>query len=506
MKYVLTNEQMREADLFTIETLGVPALELMERAGIALKEQAIKLAPTGKILIVCGGGNNGGDGFVCGRHLLLAGRETDAVFFAEKRTHECALNLSEFMMNNGRIYDSIPDGDYALVIDCLFGTGYTYREDERTDAVIRKMNTLKKRGAKILSADIPSGVCGNSGVAKGEAVDADVTLCLGEIKSGVVLCDGLDHAGEVLRADIGIMLPSFDADGDGYARLVEEDEVKAFLPKRKRNTHKGNYGRATIVAGCEKYTGAAYLSASAAVRSGAGYTTLLLPENLFPLFAIKIPEVLLSITNEGGRYAFNEKILAKIPKGAVAFGMGMDISEDVALGAEYLLSHHEGALVLDADALNSLAEYRKDTLASLFQNATCEVVLTPHPREFARLIGVPCSEVVEHALTLSQQYAKEWGCTILLKGAATVITDGKRARISCSGTAGQAKAGSGDVLSGVLAGLCASVDGGYETAVAAAYLCGRAAEIATQDVGEYSLTATDVIAYLGKAFLSLQAK
>jgi len=503
MKYVLTNEQMREADAFTIERLGVASLELMERAGNALKAEAERLAPTGKILIVCGGGNSGGGGFVCGRQLLLSGREVDAVFFAEKRTHECAVNLSEFIMNNGKLFDEIPDGDYALVIDCLFGTGYQYREDERTESAIRRMNTLKKRGAKILSADIPSGISGNSGLAKGEAVEADVTLCIGELKSGVVLCDGLDHAGEIRRVDIGIVLPSFDVEGNGYARLVEPTDVKACLPVRRRNTHKGNYGKATVIAGSEKYTGAAYLSAASALRSGAGYTTLMLPQSLFEIFALKLPEVLLKTTNEGGMYAFKEEILDEVCKGAVAYGMGMDVSEDVAKGAEYLLSHHEGTLILDADALNSLAQYRKDELTSLFHNAACDVVLTPHPREFARLIGLSCEEVVENALALSQSYAKEWGVTVLLKGAATIVTDGARTLISNSGTAGQAKAGSGDVLSGVIAGLCASALRGYEGAFCAAYLCGLAAELATAEVGEYSLTATDVIGYLGKAFLAL---
>lgn len=504
MKYVLTNEQMREADLFTIEQLGVPSLELMERAGAALKNTAVELAPTGKILIVCGGGNNGGDGFVCGRMLLADGREAHAVFFAEKRTHECAVNLSEFIMNNGKLYDEIPDGDYALVIDCLFGTGYQYREDERTENAIRKMNTLRKRGAKILSADIPSGVCGNSGLAKAEAVFADVTLCLGEIKCGATLCDGLDHVGELRRADIGIALPSFDAEGNGYAQLIEQSDVKECLPIRKRNSHKGNYGRATIVAGSEKYTGAAYLSAAAALRSGAGYTTLMLPKDLFPIFALKLPEVLLKTTNDGGRYVFNEEILSSVSKGAVAYGMGMDVTEDVAMGAEYLLANHGGTLILDADALNSLAQYRFDELSSLFQGAACEVVLTPHPREFARLIGLTCEEVVENALLLSQRYAKEWGVTILLKGAATVITDGTRTYVTNSGTAGQAKGGSGDVLSGVIAGLCASALQGFEGAFCAAYLCGLAAELGTAELGEYSLTATDVISYLGKAFLQIR--
>ena len=503
MKYVLTNEQMREADAFTIDTLGVPALELMERAGAALKKEAEKLAPTGKILCVCGGGNNGGDGFVCARLLLLAGREVEAVFIANRRTHECAVNLSEFVMNNGKLYEEIPDGDYALVIDCLFGTGYRYREDERTDAAIKKINTLKRRGAKVLSADIPSGVCGDSGLAKGEAVEADVTVCLGEIKAGVVLCDGLDCAGKVVRADIGIVLPSFDAEGNGYARLTEGEEVSLLIPKRRRNSHKGNYGRATVVAGSVRYTGAAYLSALAAVRSGAGYTTLLIPQELFPMFALKIPEALLKITNDGGRYVFNEDVLSQIPKGAVAYGMGMDLSEEVALGAEYLLSHHEGTLILDADALNSLAEYRADGLRALFSAARAEVILTPHPREFARLLGVTAAEVVENALPLAKKYAKEWGVTILLKGAATIVTDGTRTVINERGTAGQAKGGSGDVLSGVLAGLCASAVSSFDGALCAAYLCGVAAELATAEIGEYSLTASDVISYLGKAFLSL---
>ena len=504
MRYVLTTEQMREADTFTTQGLGVPTLELMERAGAALKREAERLAPTGRILVVCGGGNNGGDGFVCGRLLLASGREVDGVFVGKKRTHECAVNLSEFMLNNGKVFDQIPDGEYALVVDCLFGTGYRYREDERTATAIRKINTLKKRGAKVLSADIPSGLCGNSGIAKGEAVDADCTLCLGEIKAGTVLADGLDYAGEIVRADIGIVLPAFDAEGHGYARLVEEEEVAQHIPRRRRNSHKGNYGRATVVAGSEKYTGAAYLSAAAAVRSGAGYTTLLLPSALFPLFALKIPEALLKTTNDGGRYLFNEEILAEIPKGAVAYGMGMDLSEEVAKGAEYLLAHHEGTLILDADALNSLAVYRRECLSELFQNASCEVVLTPHPREFARLIDRPCEEVLQNALPLAQAYAKAWGATVLLKGAATILTDGKRTLINTSGTAGQAKGGSGDVLSGVIAGLCASALNGFDGAVCAAYLCGKAAELATADLGEYSLTASDVIAYLGKAFLALR--
>lgn len=505
MKYVLTPTQMREADQFTIKNLGVPALQLMERAGCALFHQAKLLAPTGKILLVAGGGNNGGDGFVAGRQLLLDGREVDAVLLSKQCTHECELNLSEYLMNGGTLHDEIPEKDYALVLDCLFGTGYRYREDERIEAAIRKMNALKRRGAKILSADLPSGVNGENGIVEGVAVDADVTLCIGEIKTGAVLSDGMDYSGALVRADIGIVLPSFDENGNGYAHILEDVEISALIPKRKRNSHKGNYGRATIVAGSEKYTGAAYLSTAAALRSGAGYTSLFTPSALLPLYALKLPEVLLSALNEGGRVAFNEASYAQIPHGAVAYGMGMETSEAVAQGAEYLLSHHVGTLILDADALNSLAQYSFNRFAEIFAKKTCEVIITPHAKEFARLLQTDVKTVLTHGLSLASEFALRYGVTVLLKGAATIITDGTRTAINVTGTAGQATGGSGDVLSGAIAGLCAYSLSAFDGACAAAFLCGRAAELVTAEIGEYSLTPTDVIATLGRAFLSIHS-
>ena len=504
MKYVLTAAQMREADRFTMENLGVPSLQLMERAGTALFAQAIALAPTGKILLVAGGGNNGGDGFVAGRKLLLAGREVDAVLLSNHCTQECEINLSEYLMNGGTLYDEIPEKDYVLVLDCLFGTGYSYREDERVETVIRKVNALKRRGAKILSADLPSGVNGENGLVEGVAVDADVTLCIGEIKTGALLGDGMDFSGMLVRADIGIVLPAFDENGNGYAHVLEDDEISSLILPRKHNSHKGTYGRATIVGGSEKYTGAAYLSTAAALRSGAGYTCLYTPANLLPLYALKLPEVLLSPLNEGGRVAFNEESYAQIPHGAVAYGMGMETQESVAIGAEYLISHHVGTLILDADALNSLAEYSFDRFDEIFSKKTCDIVITPHVKEFARLLRTDVKTVLSSGFSLAEEFAKRYGVTVLLKGAATIITDGTRTAINVTGTAGQAKGGSGDVLSGAIAGLCASMLSAYDGACAAAFLCGRAAEIATADIGEYSLTPTDVIAYMGRAFLSIR--
>lgn len=279
-------------------------------------------------------------------------------------------------------------------------------------------------------------------------------------------------------------------------------KVAAALPKRKRNSHKGDYGRAAIVAGSLEYTGAAYLSAAACLRSGAGYTTLFTPSEVLPYYILKSPEILLKSSNEGSMYAFNEEVMGQVcAYDAVAYGMGMGISEEVAEGAAYLLRRYFGKLIIDADGLNSLSVYKKSELCSLLKNAKCDVVFTPHIKEFSRISGLSAEEILKADLQSAQAFAKENSVTILLKNAATIVTDGKKTAVNFTGNSGQAKAGSGDVLSGVIVGLCAQGASGFDGACAGAFLCGKAAEIAAETLGEYSLTASDCIAKLGEAFL-----
>ncbi len=501
MKYVLTNEQMRAADSGTIKG-GVPSLTLMERAGEALANEAISLADgwkKGGALCVCGGGNNGGDGFVCARLLRARGVAVKVVCASEKKSTDCAENAARWLALGEGIYDKIPNGEYAVVVDCLFGTGFHGSLTGEALALVKEINSLREGGAKVLAADIPSGVNGNSGRVLGEGVVADRTLCIGEYKAGVFLQDGADYCGEVKRADIGIVLPK-----EEYAVLSDRELVFAFLPKRKRNAHKGSFGRAAIVAGSEKYTGAAYLSAAgcaeACLRAGVGYTALYLPKSILPYYLLKLPEVLLCASNEGGRYEFNEeKMQELLVHDGIAFGMGMGVSKEVACGAKWLIENYEGRLVLDADGLNSLAAYEE--LSAAFANKKCDVVLTPHAKEFARLTGESVDSVLTDGLALAQTFAKKHGVTLLLKGATTVITDGRRTAFNTAGNSGQAKGGSGDVLSGLIVGLCASGACAYEGAVVGAYLAGTAAVLAAKELGEYALTPTDCIAKIGRAFL-----
>lgn len=286
--------------------------------------------------------------------------------------------------------------------------------------------------------------------------------------------------------------------------LLDKKNVKELLPKRKRNSHKGDYGKAAIVGGSLEYSGAAMLSAMACARSGAGYTTLFLPMNLLERAYFCQPEILLKSTNAGGRYAFNPNNMETLlDYDSIAYGMGMGISEEVKKGAAYLLENYQGKLILDADGLNSLAMYAKEELSFLFKNSKCDVVLTPHVKEFSRLSGYTVEEIKEKGVAIAKRFANEKGVCLLLKCATSVITGGQGVFVNTTGNSALAKGGSGDVLSGVIAGLCAMGASGKDGACVGSFLMGKAAELASEVLSEYSVLATDVIAYLGRAFLVL---
>lgn len=502
--YALTNQQMRDADKYTIEKLGVPSLGLMERAGKALADVAMEMSPKREIVCVCGGGNNGGDGFVCARYLKEQGRNVKVVLLAEKFSQDCQTNKEKWQEIGGEISTDldIQMQDSSLIIDCLFGTGFHGKAENEYARAIEWMNSLKANGVQILSADIPSGVNGDNGLAEGVAVRADKTLCIGEIKTGCLLADGIDYAGVLQRADIGISLLS-DME---YATVSNRENVAKLLPERKRNSHKGTYGKAAIVAGSLEYTGAAYLSAAACLRAGAGYTTLFAPREILPYYILKMPEVLLQPICGGTNFQFKEENMQTLlDYDAIAYGMGMGNTAETAKGVKYLLERYTGKLILDADALNSLAEYQNVDMHTLFHNKKCDVLITPHVKEFSRLSKENIVDIIQKGINAPCEFAKKYDVKVLLKNAVSILTDGNQISLNATGTSGQAKAGSGDMLSGVIAGLCAAGLSVYNGAQAAAYIVGRAAQFAEKDLGAYSMNPSDVIAYIGKAFLEVLA-
>jgi NAD(P)H-hydrate epimerase len=239
------------------------------------------------------------------------------------------------------------------------------------------------------------------------------------------------------------------------------------------------------------------------LRSGAGYTALYTPKGILPYYLLKSPEALLCPLGEGDRLRFIDKEFEKLLLcDSIAYGMGLGVSQDVAEGAAYLLREYTGKLILDADGLNSLAKYKKEELLPLFENKNCDLLLTPHIKEFSRLSGVDVDLLKKDTLFHVKTFSSVFKTNVLLKSATTLIVGEKGTFLNVSGNSGQAKGGSGDVLSGVLSGLCAAGLSTIDAGVCDSYLVGKAAELASQEKGEYSLTASDLIDYLGKSFVA----
>ena len=493
MENVLSCAEMRAADRYTIAERGVSSQLLMERAGRAIAEEAEALLNERggrRVLAVCGGGNNGGDGWCAARILSLRGFDVAVWPLTDRCSPDCAAQRALY---HGEIVGCIsPETD--LIIDAVFGTGFHGEpEGVYADAVAR----INGSGAAVVAADIPSGLNGEDGTCVA-AVRADVTVAVGEVKRGHLLNDGPDHCGRLVRRDIGIELPEPPS-----GVLLEGADIAPLFPPRRRNTHKGSYGEAAILAGSLSYSGAPLLSASAALRCGCGYTRLAVPQELFPPLVGRIPEAILTAfpSAEGALSAEEGALRALCDAAGIAVGMGCGVSRGVYGCVRFLLENYENTLILDADALNSLAAYGTDVL----RGHKCRLLLTPHPKEFSRLCGAPVADVLRNGVELAFRFASEYNCTVLLKGCTSIITDGKRICFNAEGTPALAKGGSGDVLSGIAAAVAARGADAFETACAASFLLGRAGRLAEERVRcADSVIASDVVAALASAIISLK--
>lgn len=477
-----SNAESAEADRRTIAS-GVKALTLMERAGDALAKKvasAMDRLQVTEALFVLGGGNNAGDGFVAAKKLTEEKRNVTALCLSKRFSEECEAERARY---HGELLTEIPSKRYPVIVDCVFGTGLT-RPPEGDYA--RLISFINEQSGYVISCDLPSGLSEN-GIALSPCVCADETLSIGCMKSALLLNEGADCAGKISVADIGI--DYFDAG----AEVWEDSDVKAFFPPRKSCVNKGSFGKVMIATGGER-VGAAMLSASAALRSGAGYTLLRVPARLTAAVGTALPSCIVEPFDASG-----EGILSS---NALALGMGWGVSEELYSLIVRLLNDYEGKLILDADALTALARFGLEPL----RNKKCEVVLTPHPKEFARLCNVSVKEVLENALNLAREFAVRYKVTLVLKNNRTVITDGKRTVINTTGSPAIAKCGSGDVLSGFLAGQCARGLSPFDAACVACYVFGRAGELAEEEFGQYATTSSDVIAALPHAVMCLSKK
>jgi len=477
MKEILSVENMRQSDAHTIAT-EVPSLELMYRAGKAVADSVKWRAPVG---IVCGVGNNAGDGYVIALEL-------------QKRGIECSLLLLEERFSpDGRFYfdkcaeESIPYeictdntdlSRFSTLVDCIFGTGFKGEARGLAKTVIEKYNSSS---AFKVSVDINSGMNGDTGM--GETIaNSDLTCSIGSFKPGHFLNKAKDVIKDKINLDIGIK----PIDEPYY--LYEPTA----LPERKNFSNKSTYGYVALIGGSKKYSGAIRLAAmaNAAMRAGAGVAMLAVPDSISPYVIPNILEATIyPLSDNGGEIIFNESEFSALAARVktIAFGMGIGLSCETEKALSYLLNNYKGRLIVDADGLNALSRLGSDAIT----NAACELILTPHNMEFSRISGLSIGEILSAPIDHAKKFAKENGCTLLLKGPSTIVTDGDTVYITDRGCAGMATAGSGDVLSGILAATAAYIPSPLEATALAAYINGAAGEIAESRTNPISMTAGD---------------
>jgi ADP-dependent NAD(P)H-hydrate dehydratase / NAD(P)H-hydrate epimerase len=485
---------MRAADSWAIEQQGVHSLELMERAGAAVAEAARDVAGPGPVRVVCGKGNNGGDGLVAARHLADTGYEVEVLLLGPsgELSPDSSANLARFAgvvreVRPAEVADALAGS--GVIVDAVFGTGFSGAPRAPADAAIEAVNGTV---APVVAADIASGVDASTGEVSGVAVYARVTVSFHAAKLGHWIAPGKAHRGELRVAGIGIPpgAPSEPAAG------VIADPVLALAPRRRPNSTKFDSGEVVIVGGSRGLTGAVCMAAGAAIRVGAGYATVAVPADLEQIFEIKLTEVMSRGFGGGdGRLASasaDQILEATHRAAAVVLGPGLGRDEDSLELARAIARGVAVPLLVDADGLNAHAE-RLELLAE----RDAPTVITPHAGELGRLLGRESREVSEHRLASAREAAKRSGAIVVLKGDDTIVAQGDRLAVSAGGAPALATAGTGDVLSGTIGALLARGLDPFAAACAGVHAHQRAGRIAAQRLGSVeSVVATDVISAL----------
>lgn len=496
---------MQAIDRCAIEEYGIPGILLMENAGresVEILKRKFPDLASKKIVIFAGKGNNGGDGFVMARHLLNLGANV-WVFLLGKiaELKNDAKTNAGIAQNIGVEVHAIDAGNFQsfdhrlrhsdLVIDAIFGTGLSKPATGFYAEVFERINSLKKF---VVAVDIPSGVDSDSGCLIGPYVQADLTLALALLKRSHATFPSAKVMGEIEVIDIGIPQKAIDSQSL-TVEMVEPQDIVSLFPKRSGHSHKGDYGHVLVIAGAKGKGGAAGLTALGALRSGCGLVTLALPDscqkavefNPLEVMTVALPET------DNGTLALSAKdaILEHLKgKSAVAVGPGISTDAETVQILQELLPLVKIPLVIDADAVNCLAEC--GGLATLKKP---DVILTPHPKEMSRVSGLSTSEIQENRIESATRFARENGCTLVLKGARTLIAfpDGSVV-INPTGNPGMATAGSGDVLTGIIAGLIGQGLKTRSAVIAGVYLHGLAGDIYAREKGtETSLIAGDLL-------------
>ncbi|MBR7112832.1 MAG: NAD(P)H-hydrate dehydratase [Clostridia bacterium] len=485
MQKILTAHEMKEADQNTIHQ-GTASLVLMERAAKAVFDVLLAEFPTEKVLVCCGSGNNGGDGFALARLLLEHGIDTTITYLgqwnekgepdATSMSLECAAEFKK-LPKSIHIKKTPSLTGVSTVVDAIFGIGLSR---PLTGTFLEAARAINASKLPVLAIDIPSGVHADNGQVLGGAVRATKTVAIAAKKYGHLLFPGADLSGEVTVTDIGIHATS------AHGHLLEKCDLEA-LPTRPRRAHKGTFGRVLVVGGSKSMSGAALLAAKAAYRAGAGLVEIVTPEENRLVYEIALPEAIVTTYTKENAALILDKSLTRAD--SVALGMGLSTDETARALVDTVLNSKEIPLVIDADALNLIA---KDNALRAKMYLRGHTVLTPHPMELSRLMAIPVSAVLDDMPKAAETFSKDSGALVVLKDAHTVIADGDRLYFNTFGNSGMATGGCGDVLAGIIATMAvrAPLDIAATRGVLAHALAGDAAK---RICGETGLMACDVV-------------
>ena len=518
MKPVFTAAEMRACDAAAIETYGVPGVVLMENAARGTADLIGELfGPLDRksALIVCGKGNNGGDGFAVARHLLNRGMSVhvfnigpddaskgdarinlDILRNVEQESTRLRVNL----LSNVKELEDAFEEHPAFLVDALLGTGLTSPlVGELHDTV----DVMNRSGIPIVAIDVPTGINADTGEVMGIAIAAHATAIMGGLKRGLLFGRGRESAGFVRVIDIGMPRQGFYEQAT-LTHQLEASDVAQWLPRRRYDMHKYQLGKVFALAGSVGMTGAAAMASEAALRTGAGIVRLGIPESLNTILEMKLTEVMtvpLKQTMEG-TLGLNsiEEIMEHVNGSAVSIiGPGVSRHYETQNLVRRVVQTATAPLVIDADALFALIGH-----LDILQTANTDIVLTPHVGEFSRLIEQSAADIEHKKIDLAQTFAIEFGVTLVLKGAPTVIgcKDGT-VYMNPTGNPGMATAGSGDILTGIIAGLIAQGNTAEHASAGGVFLHGLAGDSAREEVGEYGLIATDMLRTLAKTMHSL---
>jgi NAD(P)H-hydrate epimerase len=502
---VVTSVQMREIDRYTIEELGIPGIVLMENAAMSIVSETIDIVKNStKVVVCCGIGNNGGDGFAIARILKCNNINVSIVLIGDntkikgdaKINYEIANNLNIEIFEYNKIVDNKKLSDIIsncnVIYDAIFGTGIR-RDIEGIyyDAI----NIINKSHAYKIAVDTPSGVDVDNGHIKKIGVYANKTITFCLPKAGLLLFPGAEYVGELVVADIGIPFVSLDRINTNIS-IMDDFSYRYHMPVRKEMSHKGSYGKILIIAGTHNMIGAAIMSTLAAYRCGAGLVKTFTDKNASTVISSCVPEAIVESYSRENDMLLQEdrKKLIDMIKWADTVAIGPGLSNDSITREllEIVITNCEKTVVIDADGINALA---KDL--DILNNKKSQIIITPHIGEMARLTNYNISTISNNTLTVAKEFSKEYDVICVLKSARTIVaTPNEEIMINVYGNAGMATAGSGDVLTGIIVSLLGQRVELLNAAKLGVYIHSKAGDKAKNKLGEYSLIANDIIEHI----------